>query len=180
MNGERNYWLNAGAALAIGLVMSSIIFGWFYSKTKKGDEAITVTGSAVGVGIVATHDGQFVAESIALPAPSSATIFGPDGSAITHFAGTVDAFSWDGSMAVTSPTSVSPVTLVRWRDGTAVWIGPAGLPFRAARSEPGGTRIAIGLIANLPADATVAPTINLYVVSADGRLVWRKNNVNLA
>jgi hypothetical protein len=46
MNGERNYWLNAGAALAIGLVMSSIIFGWFYSKTKKGDEAITVTGSA--------------------------------------------------------------------------------------------------------------------------------------
>ncbi|HMJ09150.1 MAG TPA: SIMPL domain-containing protein [Pyrinomonadaceae bacterium] len=46
MNGERNYWLNAGVALAIGLVMSSIIFGWFYSKTKKGDEAITVTGSA--------------------------------------------------------------------------------------------------------------------------------------
>jgi len=46
MNGERNYWLNAGVALALGLVMSSIIFGWFYSKTRKGDEAITVTGSA--------------------------------------------------------------------------------------------------------------------------------------
>lgn len=47
MNGERNnYWFNAGLALAIGLVMSSIIFGWFYSKTKRGDEAITVTGSA--------------------------------------------------------------------------------------------------------------------------------------
>ena len=46
MNGERNYWLNAGVALAIGLVLSSIIFGWFYSKTRKGDEAITVTGSA--------------------------------------------------------------------------------------------------------------------------------------
>ena len=47
MNGERNkYWLNAGAAMAIGLVFSSLIFGWFYSKTKKGDEAITVTGSA--------------------------------------------------------------------------------------------------------------------------------------
>ena len=41
-----NYRLNAGVALAIGLVLSSIIFGWFYSKTKKGDEAITVTGSA--------------------------------------------------------------------------------------------------------------------------------------
>src|SRR5687768_13872699 len=47
MNGERNnYWFNAGVALAIGLVMSSVIFGWFYSKTKKGDEAINVTGSA--------------------------------------------------------------------------------------------------------------------------------------
>ncbi len=47
MNGERNnYWFNAGLALAIGLVISSIIFGWFYSKTKRGDEAITVTGSA--------------------------------------------------------------------------------------------------------------------------------------
>ena len=46
MNGERNYWFNAGVALAVGLVMSSLIFGYFYSKTKKGDEAITVTGSA--------------------------------------------------------------------------------------------------------------------------------------
>ena len=47
MNGESNkYLLNAGIALAIGLVLSSVIFGWFYSKTKKGDEAITVTGSA--------------------------------------------------------------------------------------------------------------------------------------
>ncbi|HKX84714.1 MAG TPA: SIMPL domain-containing protein [Pyrinomonadaceae bacterium] len=47
MNGERNNnWLNSGAALAIGLVLSSMIFGWFYSNAKKGDEAITVTGSA--------------------------------------------------------------------------------------------------------------------------------------
>lgn len=47
MNGEKNgYWWNAGVALAIGLVMSSIIFGWFYSRTKRSDEAITVTGSA--------------------------------------------------------------------------------------------------------------------------------------
>jgi hypothetical protein len=47
MNGEKNnYWFNAGVALAIGLVLSSLIFGWFYTKTKKGDETITVTGSA--------------------------------------------------------------------------------------------------------------------------------------
>lgn len=47
MNGENNrYWLNIGTVLAIGLVMSSATFGWFYSKTKKSDDAITVTGSA--------------------------------------------------------------------------------------------------------------------------------------
>ena len=47
MNGERNtHWFNSGVALAIGLVLSSLIFGWFYSTAKRGDEAITVTGSA--------------------------------------------------------------------------------------------------------------------------------------
>jgi uncharacterized protein len=47
MNGERDrYWLNAGVALALGLILSSAIFGWFYSKNHRGDEAITVTGAA--------------------------------------------------------------------------------------------------------------------------------------
>lgn len=47
MNGERNnYWLNAGVALALGLIISSLIFGWFFAKSRKSDEAITVTGSA--------------------------------------------------------------------------------------------------------------------------------------
>jgi hypothetical protein len=47
MNGERNnYWLNTGVALAIGLVASSLIFGWFFTKTKKDNDAIIVTGAA--------------------------------------------------------------------------------------------------------------------------------------
>ncbi|MGH9946471.1 MAG: SIMPL domain-containing protein [Pyrinomonadaceae bacterium] len=40
------FWFNSGFALAVGLVLSSIIFGWFYASAKKGDDAITVTGSA--------------------------------------------------------------------------------------------------------------------------------------
>lgn len=40
------FWFNSGVALAIGLIISSVIFGWFYSNAKRGDEAITVTGSA--------------------------------------------------------------------------------------------------------------------------------------
>lgn len=47
MNGEKNnYLFNIGTTLALGLVLSSLIFGWFYSNKQKGDEAITVTGSA--------------------------------------------------------------------------------------------------------------------------------------
>lgn len=46
MNGERNYLFNGGLALAIGIVLAALIFGWFFAKSRKGDEAITVTGSA--------------------------------------------------------------------------------------------------------------------------------------
>jgi uncharacterized protein len=47
MNGERSgFWFSGGSAIAIAMVLSSIIFGWFYSTAKRGDEAITVTGSA--------------------------------------------------------------------------------------------------------------------------------------
>jgi hypothetical protein len=142
---------------------------------------IKLTGSPAGVGIVATHDGQFVAESTFSPASSSATIYGPDGSAVAHPAGWVEAFSWDGSLVVTSPSVGSPVTLVRWRDGVVVWTGPTGLHFRTAKAEPNGTRVAIGLATVDAADnLTGVVAINLYVVSADGRVLWTKNNVNLA
>jgi len=47
MNGERApFWFNNGLALGVGIVVASLIFGWFYSSSKKGDDAITVTGSA--------------------------------------------------------------------------------------------------------------------------------------
>ena len=47
MNGEKhNYLFNIGTSLALGLVLSSLILGWAYSNSKKGDDAITVTGSA--------------------------------------------------------------------------------------------------------------------------------------
>jgi len=46
MNGERNYWFNGGVALAVGIVLASLIFGWFFANSRKGDDAVTVTGSA--------------------------------------------------------------------------------------------------------------------------------------
>ena len=47
MSGEKNsQTFNAAVVLAIGLVVASAIFGWSYSRSKKADESITVTGSA--------------------------------------------------------------------------------------------------------------------------------------
>lgn len=47
MNGEKGAgWYNHGVALGTGLVLAALIFGWFYSSARKGDDAITVTGSA--------------------------------------------------------------------------------------------------------------------------------------
>lgn len=47
MNGEKNnHWFNAAVVLALGLMFSSLIFGWFFAKSRKSEEMITVTGSA--------------------------------------------------------------------------------------------------------------------------------------
>jgi len=47
MNVEKNGNLfNVGTSLALGLIISSMILGWAYTSNKKGDDAITVTGSA--------------------------------------------------------------------------------------------------------------------------------------
>jgi uncharacterized protein len=47
MNGERRGQVfNAAVVMAIALILSATIFGWFFAKTKHSDEAITVTGSA--------------------------------------------------------------------------------------------------------------------------------------
>jgi hypothetical protein len=49
MSTERNgngHVFNAGFALAVALVLSSIVIAWAYTHTKKSDQTITVTGSA--------------------------------------------------------------------------------------------------------------------------------------
>ena len=47
MNGEKSTQVfNAGFALAVALVLSSIIGAWAFVHVKKGDQTVTVTGSA--------------------------------------------------------------------------------------------------------------------------------------
>ncbi|HEV7643882.1 MAG TPA: SIMPL domain-containing protein [Pyrinomonadaceae bacterium] len=43
---KKSFLSNAGLALAVGLVLSSIVLGWAYTSKRSGDEAVTVTGSA--------------------------------------------------------------------------------------------------------------------------------------
>ena len=143
--------------------------------------SIKVPGSPVGIKIAATHDGRYVAETTWSAGQATATIYGPDGSALSHLAVFVQALSWDGSLAVTSASSGSPVSLVSWRDGSVVWTGPEGFHFVTARSEPTGSRIAIGLSNNdNPDDLSKARTANLYVLSSDGQVLWTRNQVYLA
>ncbi len=143
--------------------------------------SIKVPGSPVGIGIAATHDGRYVAETVWSAGQVTATIYGPDGSAISHLAAFVQAFSWDGSLVVTSASSGSTVSLVRWRDGAVLWTGPEGFHFVGARSEPGGSRIAIGITdKENPTGLAQARTANLYVLSADGQVLWMRNRIYLA
>ena len=46
MSDERSGTFLAGIALAVGLVLASVIGAWSFIKGKRGDQAITVTGSA--------------------------------------------------------------------------------------------------------------------------------------
>lgn len=47
MSVERNgHVFNAGFAIAVALVLSSIVGAWAYTHAKKGDQMVTVTGSA--------------------------------------------------------------------------------------------------------------------------------------
>ena len=46
MSNERSGVFAAGLALAIGLILASIIGGWSFVRAKRGDQTITVTGSA--------------------------------------------------------------------------------------------------------------------------------------
>jgi hypothetical protein len=43
---ERSGSFMAAVVLAIGLVVATLIGGWFFVKGKRGDQTITVTGSA--------------------------------------------------------------------------------------------------------------------------------------
>jgi hypothetical protein len=117
-----------------------------------------VSGTGVAK-VVASRDGRYVAE---VQSTGPTTIYGPSGSAAGHTNGSVEGFSWDGSLAVVAGGD-GDATVVKWADGTAIWTVPPGEGLAGFQPQPGGTSFAI---------RTVNST--LYVVSSTGRVLAQR------
>jgi len=124
---------------------------------------------AGGSNIVASRDGQYLAES-SPAAGSTTTIYGPTGVVLGHIAGATEAFSWDGSLAV-QVAAYGSVSVVRWRDGTVLWSGPSDGGYWSALPEPGGQRIAVSVLDPERPQTGGFPFRNIYVVGPDGQAV---------
>jgi hypothetical protein len=130
------------------------------------------------IDIRSSRDGQFIAEvKYTDPAAAGATtIYGPSGAVAGHVSGRVAAFSWDASLAVLGAYS-GPVSVVRWRDGTVVWSGPAGGAYYDAMPEPGGQRIAVSVLDPTHPQTSGFPPRNVYAVGPDGQAIELLTNV---
>jgi hypothetical protein len=123
--------------------------------------------------IRASRDGQYIAEITynQTTGSSSTTIYSPTGVILGHVAGRVDAFSWDGSLAVQMENYGGQVSVINWRSGTVVWKGPSNGGYLEAMPEPGGQRIAVSVSdPQHPQTGGFAPR-NVYVVGPDGQAV---------
>ena len=129
--------------------------------------------------IRSSRDGQYIAEvSYNQSNGSSATtIYSPTGAVLGHVAGRVEAFSWDGSLAVQMADYNGPVSVIRWRDGTVLWSGPTEGGYLDAMPEPGGQRIAVTVRdPKHPQTGGFAPG-NVYIVGPEGHAVELLTNV---
>jgi hypothetical protein len=126
--------------------------------------------------VVASRDGMYIAENVSsgkLPITGAgSTIYGPDGKRLAHLADWVEAFSWDGSLAVTDQAWVpGNVRVVNWRNGTAVWAAPAGYALQRSAAQPEGTSVAIWIITVAQLSTAGPYQANLYVIAPDGHVV---------
>lgn len=123
--------------------------------------------------IRSSRDGQYIAEVVRSQATGSTTttIYSPSGAVLGHVAGRVEAFSWDGSLALQMADYNAPVSVVRWRDGTVLWTSPSGAAYYDALPEPGGQRIAVSVSDPNHPQTGGFPPVNVYVVGPDGQAV---------
>jgi len=120
-----------------------------------------------------SRDGQYIAEISydQSTGRSTTTIYSPTGTVLGLAAGRIEAFSWDGSLAVQMADYNGPVSVVRWRDGTVIWSGPSDAGYWDAMPEPGGQRIAVSVRDPQHPQTGGYPPHNVYVVGPDGKAI---------
>jgi hypothetical protein len=123
------------------------------------------------VQVAVSRDGMYVAEHQDPGGATGSTIYGPDGTNVGHLDAVLEAFSWDGALAVTDAGyGTAPVKVVTWRDGGVVWAAPAGHGLQQAKPQPGGSELAIWVI---PTAQFSQQTYSgdLYVISSSGKVL---------
>jgi hypothetical protein len=152
--GTRQYWV---VQLSTGRIL--------WTRTTPFDGQTTSEVSA-------SRDAQYIAVATYQCCPATAastTIYGPNGTVVGHVTGRVEAFSWDGSLAVQMATYGSQVSVINWRSGTVVWKGPSDAGYYEAIPEPGGQRIAVSLRDPQHPQTGGYPPRNVYVIGPDGQ-----------
>jgi hypothetical protein len=131
----------------------------------------TKTNGNIGVFVVASPDGQYLAETDAVT--GSATIRRiADDSVVGQLSGVqVHGFSWHGELVVAAPrppdvslvnTSMMDPVVIDWRTGKVVWRSSAGASFGGRlAAQPGGQGIAL--------DLRVGQHFGLWLVGPDGK-----------
>jgi hypothetical protein len=122
--------------------------------------------------VVASPDGEYIAETSVAQANPGSAIYSADGTLLAQLSASVDGFCWDGSLVVTNGGNVSqPVTVVAWRSGNVLWTGPAGYILPRVEPQPDGSSLAIWV--STPTQLTYAngPHADLYVIASDGHVI---------
>jgi hypothetical protein len=132
-----------------------------------------------GGDIRTSRDGQYIAEISYHQSTgrSTTTIYSPTGAVLGLAAGAIAAFSWDGSLAVQVADDNGRVSVIRWRDGTAIWSGPSDAGYWNAMPEPGGQRIAVSVRDPEHPQTGGFPPVNVYVIGPDGKGIRLLTNV---
>jgi hypothetical protein len=122
--------------------------------------------------VVASPDGEHISETSVAQANSESAIYGADGTLLTQLSASVDAFGWDGSLAVTNGGNVSqPVTVIAWRSGNLLWTGPAGSILPRVEPQPDGSSLAIWVSTPTQLTDASGPHADLYVIASDGHVI---------
>jgi hypothetical protein len=131
----------------------------------------TKTNGNIGVFVVASPDGQYLAETDA-PTGSATIRRIADDSVVARLSGMeVHGFSWHGELVLAAPrppdfaldnTSTMDPVLIDWHKGTTVWRSPAGASFGGRlATQPGGKAIAL--------DLRVGQHEGIWLVAPDGQ-----------